>query len=739
MSDMSPDCLMSGRCMARLMLMTGSFCMTFAAAAQEPSPAPAASAAPETEMMVITIYGDRLNRELSETTTSTALATKEDLKESSAAATKDVVSSFANVVSASGDREIAIRGVLQSGIGGEGETISVYLDGVALPQQAARFAGPLSTWDLERVEVLRGAQSTQQGRNSLAGSVILRSQEPTSYWDAQARAGVMSRDGHDYAIAGGGPITDTLRFRVSAQDRYDRGDITNLTRKEDDAGREIARNLKARALWQPEGMSGYLLRYGYTQSKNEFGDPLHDSSMGERTETSNVRGNEDDVTRLHSVEQGIDVGNYWRVESVSGWTKIRNLYTIDFDRSAAAGGYSDNTLDEKILSQELRARYTQGSLRAVFGGYYADAEKATSTLGYDVAAGGGLVLLNGFIDSDSTVRTQALFGEADWDFAEDWRATAGLRWNEERSQRNDASDLNLTITAPVPGLPAGVVPGVPLPDALSDLIVAANPGLVPPDYTASGNERFRDFLPKLGITWMTGESSSLSLTYAEGYRSGGTSVSFFGGAVSPFKPETTKTLELAARSRWLDEKLMLNANVFYTKWRDQQVTIGETSGFETTTENAGKSHYFGLETEAVWTLDTPFDLFLNAGLLKSEFDEFMNNGEDYAGNQFPYAPRHTANLGLRLRPWKRLSGQFNAQHIGAFFSDPDNDPRSRADARLLLNARLAIALPQGFSLAIYGRNLTDDTNEQGALVAGTRLATRYGEARSAGVLLEWQL
>ena len=184
---------------------------------------------------------------------------------------------------------------------------------------------------------------------------------------------------------------------------------------------------------------------------------------------------------------------------------------------------------------------------------------------------------------------------------------------------------------------------------------------------------------------------------------------------------------------------MLNANVFYTKWRDQQVTIGETSGFETTTENAGKSHYFGLETEAVWTLDTPFDLFLNAGLLKSEFDEFMNNGEDYAGNQFPYAPRHTANLGLRLRPWKRLSGQFNAQHIGAFFSDPDNDPRSRADARLLLNARLAIALPQGFSLAIYGRNLTDDTNEQGALVAGTRLATRYGEARSAGVLLEWQL
>ncbi|MGV2480516.1 UNVERIFIED_CONTAM: TonB-dependent receptor, partial [Salmonella enterica subsp. enterica serovar Weltevreden] len=94
------------------------------------------------------------------------------------------------------------------------------------------------------------------------------------------------------------------------------------------------------------------------------------------------------------------------------------------------------------------------------------------------------------------------------------------------------------------------------------------PSLVPPDYdTPPSNTRFTDLLPKLGLTWFVGDNGSLALTYQEGYRSGGTSVSFFGGAVSPYDPEYTQTVELAARSQWFEQRLMLNANLFYTKWR----------------------------------------------------------------------------------------------------------------------------------------------------------------------------
>lgn len=697
----------------------------------------------------VVVTGEKLGRSLAETNSSVAIVTREDLKAGSDASMKDVVTQFANVVSADGDREIAIRGVPQGGIGGQGDTISVYLDGVALPSRAGAFAGPLSAWDLEQVEILRGAQSTNQGRNSLAGSVVLRSVEPTAEWDARLRAGIMSRDGHDYAFAGGGPITDTLRFRIAAQDRYDNGDVVNTTRNEDDAQRERTRNARARLAWTPQALPGYKALYGYTESDNEYGDPFHDSSGGERTETSNVRPNEDVTTRLHSLEQTYAFSDRWSVDAISGWSELSNLYTIDYDRSAAEGGYSDNTEDEDILSQELRLRYSRPRLKAVTGFYYADSDVVKNTTGYDVAAAGGVALLNGTIDSTANTRTTALFAEADWDFADAWRLTAGLRLNQERARRHDVSNLDLSVTTP-PQVPLPIPVVLPLPDPLSDLLSAIASGAVPPDYDEQDRTHFNDLLPKAGLTWFATDNSSLGLTYQEGYRSGGTSISFFGGAVSPYDPEYTKTLELSLRSRWLDDRVTFNANLFYTRWRDQQVTIGETSGFATYTENAGRSHYYGLETELLWKLQGPLEAFLTFGLLRSKFDEFGNDlnndgdttdpdDEDYKGNEFPYAPRQTAGIGLTLKEWKRVSGQVAANYIGSFYSDPDNDPLSRADARVLVNAKLGYALPAGFSLAVYGRNLTDELNDQGALVAGTRLASRYGEPRSFGAVLEWQM
>lgn len=699
---------------------------------------PIERAAPET-LDEIVVTGEKLGRSLAETMSSAAIATGEDLEAAPVSTMKDVVSRYGNIVSAAGDREIAIRGVPQGGIGGEGDTVSVYLDGVALPSRAASFAGPVSAWDLERVEVLRGAQSTNQGRNSLAGSVVLESRRPTEEWDLRARAGVISRGGHDTAIAGGGPLTDTLSFRISGQDRYDPGNIHNVTRNEDDAGREDMRNGRVALAWRPEGASDYRLLYGYTQADTEFGDPLHDTSEGERTQTADVRGVEDDRTRLHSLRQAFALGDHWRVEAITGWADFDNRYVVDYDRTADDGGFSENTQTERLISQELRAYWDAGPVRGVLGAYYADGDERSGTLGRDVATAGGLVRLDGTIDARTETRTGALFAEADWDFARFWRLTAGVRVNRELSRHDAGAELDLTLTGSVPGLPLDLPIGVPLPDAASDALATLLPAFVPPDYAERDRTAFTDVLPRVALTWFATDSTTLGLSYQEGYRSGGISVSFFGGAVSAFDPETTRTVEFATRSRWLDGRLSLNTNTFYTDWRDQQVTIGETSGFETVTENAGRSHYYGLEAEVVMLLGGPLELFASAGVLRSEFDDFVNDGEDYAGNAFPYAPEHTATLGLTLKPWHRIGGQVSVQAIDDFYSDPDNDPRSRSDARVLLHARVDYQLTARLSLALYGRNLTDDVNEQGALVAGDRVAKRYGEARTVGALVEWSL
>ncbi len=701
----------------------------------EADPGDEPAQAPPTDLPPLQVRGDQLQRDVEAVDTSASVIGADELARSSAATMKDVVSGLANVTSASGDRELSIRGVPQGGIGGEGETISVLLDGLALPERAAGFAGPTSAWDLEQVELLRGAQSTAQGRNSLAGMVVLQGREPTPYWSSAARAGVLSRDSHDLAFAGGGPLGDSLSFRLAAQDRRDRGDIRNVTREEDDAGREITRNGRFKLAW--DAGSSYRAGLSLTAARNDRGDTLHVLSDGKvRTQTADVRYEDTTRSGTLGLTQTLDLSTRWGLESISGWARSRADLVIDQGRTEEDRGYSDNLLNEDILSQELRLRYAGERLELVTGVYLAQSETADTTIGHDIVAGGGAALLNGDITGEGEVSTGALFAEADWSFLSRGRLTLGGRLNHERLRRHDVSNIQIALIAPVPGVDLPL--RVPLPEETVNLLAEVYPDAIPRNYDVEGDRRFTDLLPKLGLSWEFSSALRLAALYTEGYRSGGTSVAFFSGQVSEFDPEYTRTGELVLRARPLD-RVRLNLNLFYTDWRDQQVLIGESTGFTTVTTNAGRSHSYGAELETVWTATRHWGLRMSAGWLHTQFDDFINQGEDYAGNRFPYAPRTTVSVGLDLREGTALSGALTLQHVGSYFSDPANTDDTRVPSRLLLNARAGWAMTPRWQLVFWGRNLGGDDNIQGRFIQDETEVHRYGEARSMGLLLEYRL
>lgn len=695
-----------------------------------PDESPAVSAA-ATQLPVIRVSGDRLQRSLQDSDSSAAIASAEQLE--SAASMKDAASLFGNVISAAGDRELSIRGVPQGGIGGEGETISVLLDGLALPERAAGFAGPTSAWDLQQLEVLRGAQSTAQGRNSLAGMVVLQAREPTPYPELRTRVGVLSRDSHDLALAGGGPLSGDLAWRIAAQDRRDRGDIRNVTREESDAGREVSRNGRFKLAWEPGADYRALLHL--SAARQDRGDTLHVLSDGRlRTERSDVRYEDSTRSRLAGLNQSLALGGAWRLESISGFARSRAFLVIDQGRTEEDRGYSDNLQNEDLLSQELRLHFEGQAWQWVTGLYLADSRRLLWTQGYDIVAGGGAALLNGRIDADGQVRTGALFGEADWSFAEAWRLSLGARLNHERLQRHDRSDITIALTAPLPGVDLPLA--VPLPDETVNLLATVYPDAIPRNYAVAGDRRFTDLLPRLGLSWQIGRHWRLAGLYSEGYRSGGTSVAFFSGQVSEFAPEYTRSGELVLRGL-LPARGRLSLNAFYTDWQDQQVLIGESTGFTTVTTNAGRSHSLGAELELSWPLGRHLGLRLSGGWMNTQFDAFLNQGEDYAGNRFPYAPRHSGSIGLDLRRLGPFSGQISLQHVGAYYSDPANTPDTRVAARRLLHLRLDWQLLPAWRLSLWGRNLTGDDNIQGRFIRDDTEVHRYGEARSLGLLLEY--
>jgi outer membrane receptor protein involved in Fe transport len=124
-----------------------------------------------------------------------------------------------------GSAGFTIRGVNNTGVSGAGsaDTATVYLDGAPLPSEAL-FGGPTDMWDIAQVEILRGPQSTIQGLNALAGSVVIETKDPTMQWSADGRVLWSSQMSRTFSAALGGPIVPgELAFRLSVEHRADRG------------------------------------------------------------------------------------------------------------------------------------------------------------------------------------------------------------------------------------------------------------------------------------------------------------------------------------------------------------------------------------------------------------------------------------------------------------------------------------------------------------------------------------
>jgi iron complex outermembrane receptor protein len=144
-------------------------------------------------------------------------------------------------------------------------TVGVYVDEVAYPVPAAT-QGVL--YDIDRVEVLRGPQGTLYGRNTTGGAINFITRRPTD----QLSAGITAEYGRfDSAKVEGfvsGPISDTLKGRLSAVTEqggaWQRNRVTG--EKLGDADRSAVRG---QLDWTPTDKVDVLLNAHYGQDKSD--------------------------------------------------------------------------------------------------------------------------------------------------------------------------------------------------------------------------------------------------------------------------------------------------------------------------------------------------------------------------------------------------------------------------------------------------------------------------------------
>ncbi|MEM9556055.1 MAG: TonB-dependent receptor [Acidobacteriota bacterium] len=694
----------------------------------------------------IVVTGGLIEDSLQETPESVAVWRSDNLTDAGMGELQDIFNQTANAYQISNGEGFGIRGINHNsvGTGGAGELGSYYVDGVALTGFAKRF-GPMQLWDVDQVEILRGPQTTNVGRNALAGAVLLQTKNPVFQNESRWRLGLADETTWDLAGMVNVAVDDHSAFRFTAESWNTDGFITNPTRDEDDFDARENLTVRGKYLYQPGSASGFSLvvsaQYGETLRGNDTVDLMR---ADERLNFSNLDDFEENESIVLSADASWRLNERWSMRSITSFLDADYDRFDDDDQGPANGNASrGRTSTDSNWAQDLRLEYAAGRVRGATGVYYTEVDSDGETFAdvglspLDLGIPSGLLPFYPeaiFISLDSPFAIEttnfAAFTHWDWDLGDRWSVFGGVRWDLEEQTSNQTTGTTLESELPDTSL---------LPPPIAGAIDAVNAVLLSQlgTTTAVTDTDYDAFLPEFGFSYAWSDAVNASLFYKRGYRAGGAEVSLT-GRLNEYDPETLDLVEFSLRSvGGADDRATLNANLYFGSWTDQQVNVQQSANaFDFLTENAGEAEIYGFEVDFAYRPLASWEVYGSLGYAQTEFTEFESATQgDLSGNRFGIAPEWTAAIGANYRFG---DGWFVHGDIGFqddAFASVENDPELVIEERTLLNLRGGFETAR-YSILGYIENVSDETYAVTAFrnIDG-RILGKVGAPRQAGVQL----
>jgi iron complex outermembrane receptor protein len=213
----------------------------------------------------------------------------------------------------------------------------------------------------------------------------------------------------------------------------------------------------------------------------------------------------------------------------------------------------------------------------------------------------------------------------------------------------------------------------------------------------------------------------------------------------PFASEKVDAYEIGAKLLG-NRPVTVTAAAFYYDFSDLQANSIRQIGPVTTAvrTNVSQATVYGGEIEAVARPVTGMRLGVSLAYLHTKVDDFVSsNPVEVArrnGNELPDSPELSLNLSASYTfeiggGWK-LEPQTNFSFKGKHWKEIDNFVP--VEEYGLLNLRLALRSPDDrWSLAVFGRNVTDETYFIGMIPAVTGAGVVTGRQRIVGAPATW--
>lgn len=689
----------------------------------------------------IVVQGELLDRSLEDSPTSAVVILGEEFEESGGDIDLTDVLERTPGVGAPSDGNLTIRGIRSRPVGGFGsQTINVQVDGLSLPNFSSVTNGPYSTWDLDQVEILRGPQSTQQGRNALAGAIIVRSQDPTFEQEFKLRAEAGSFGFKRGSLVANTPVVDDkLALRLSADILETDGFIDNVTLGTD-SDPATQKTYRAKVLLTPTEQSEAILSLTYNDSESGGeGEWIDEASFPDRRVNFSNRQNREEAEQwIYGLRLGYDFDNGMTVNSETTYLDSTTFRFADFDGTARDVPFAESGtaflrdfpgFDINVFEQDLSLSFSNDRFEGTVGLFYTDIREAIDEGGDSFDFTGLLPPLPG-VSAVNTARSLsdnrrtniAAYGEADV-FADEvfpgLSFTLGARYDYEKFEDKTAVVWD-------PGFP--------------QVVIDATPSLANSEIRTSGS--FTAFLPKIGVNYEFNPSHRVSLTYQQGYRAGGAVFNTLEGQVE-FDPEFTDNIELAYRGRFLDDRLGVRSNLFYTYWRDQQVPVNQGGSGQVRIENVGKSELYGLEFAVDAVVMDSLYLDGSVAFVETRFLDFVQaDGSNLAGNEFPDAPPFTAQITGTYDFTDNLSLSLSGRYRASAFGDAANSADQETDSYFVADTQLTFRSDDGWVTGLYLNNIFDKeyavvrSGSGGYLGTTATRSLEIGAPRTVGVFLQ---